>query len=81
MLTCNRCDRPIIKGEKYHVTKRGRHHAKCPLSTSDVLLSAGFCHGLADGGRFNFDVTQRLILRTASRGLRELAKRMESTGK
>jgi len=28
--TCTRCNTPILKGEKYHRTPKGPHHATCP---------------------------------------------------
>jgi hypothetical protein len=30
MPRCTKCFQPIIKGERYHVTRRGRHHQVCP---------------------------------------------------
>lgn len=38
MSKCNRCQQQIEKGEKYHVTKRGRHHAQCAFATTPPVV-------------------------------------------
>lgn len=40
MSKCNRCGQEILKGEKYHVTKRGRHHYKCGICAPSLSAPA-----------------------------------------
>lgn len=40
MMTCTHCKKPIARGQKYHRTKRGPHHADCMASFARPPCSA-----------------------------------------